>query len=105
MPKYRILLVEELVLSDSGEFQVEAPTPEIAAAILIKAHEDARDADSNTVALPDGQEHEIEPENVVRGRVFCILVNDKGEDGDELTPDFDPAPQDAAPQASQEQPS
>ncbi len=27
MPKYRILLVEELVLSDSGEFQVEAPQP------------------------------------------------------------------------------
>lgn len=43
MPKYRMLLVEELVESDCGEFDVEASTPEAAAAILIEAHDRARD--------------------------------------------------------------
>lgn len=86
MSKYRMLLVEELVESDCGEFDVEASTPEAAAAILIDAHGRARDEDSSWVSLPDGQRRRIEPENVVRTRVFCVLLDEKGDDVREIDP-------------------
>ena len=81
MPKFRILLVEELVLSDSGEFTIEASTPAEAAAALIEARHAGLDNDDDTVRLPDGQTQHIEPEDVVRSRTFCVLLD---EDGDEV---------------------
>lgn len=88
MPKYRLLLVEELVLSDCAEFHVEAASEAKAAALLVQARHDALDGDSNLVALPDGQAHNIEPEDVVRSRVFCVLLDDAGEEIREVVPDF-----------------
>lgn len=92
MPKYRMLLVEELVESDSAEFSVDADTPETASAILIDAHARARDRDSNTVSLPDGQAHRIEPDNVVRSRVFCVPLDDEGNEVREISDDFPAGP-------------
>lgn len=81
MPKFRILLVEELMLSDSGEFTIEASTPAEAVAALIEARHVGLDNDDDTVRLPDGQTQHIEPEDVVRSRTFCVLLDD---DGDEI---------------------
>ena len=89
MSKYRMLLVEELVESDSGEFIVEAASPEVAAAILITAHA-ARDDDSNIVRLPDGQECEIDPNGIIESRVFCVLLDDTGKELHEVEPDYTP---------------
>lgn len=88
MPKYRLLLVEELVLSDCAEFHVDAPTEADAAAFLINARHEGLDRDSNLVSLPDGQSHNIEPEDIVRSRVFCVLLDEKGEEIREIIPDF-----------------
>lgn len=79
MPKFRMLLVERQVLGDSGEFYVEAKTAEEAAQILIDARDKARDNDSNEVELSDGQMRYIEPNDILESRVFCVLLNDRGE--------------------------
>lgn len=95
MPNYRMLLIEELVISDSGEFTVDAESPAHAAALLIQAHDAARDEDSDIVRLPDGQERRIEPDDVVRSRVFCVLLNESGEEVGEVEPDSSGATEDA----------
>lgn len=84
MPKFRMLLVEELVESDCAEFTVDAATPEAASAILVDAHTRARDSCSSWVSLPDGQRKRIEPDNVVRSRVFCVLLDDSGDEVREI---------------------
>ena len=86
MPKHRILLVEELVLSDSAEFLVDAITPRDAAAYLIKARLSALDEDTDTVHLPDGQRAKITPEAVVRSRLFCMLLDEAGNQICEIEP-------------------
>ncbi len=91
MPLYRMLLVEELVESDSGEFNVEAESPAAAAATLIAAHNAARDNDSDIVRLPDGQARTISPDDVIRNRVFCILLDETGAEVCEVEPDSDAA--------------
>ncbi len=99
MPKFRMLLVEELVESDCAEFSVEAPTPEAASAILVDAHARARDSCSSWVSLPDGQRKHIEPENIVRSRVFCVLLDDNGDEVREI--DLDAAVSSSRPQILQ----
>jgi hypothetical protein len=86
MPAIRMLLVEELVETDSGEFIVNAPTPREAARILVRAHEAARDRDSNIVELPDGQRCRIEPNNIVKARAFCVLLDEAGNEQYEIDP-------------------
>ncbi len=90
--RYRMLLVEQLVEEDSAEFVVEAASPGLAAAILHEAHGLARDQDTNMVSLPDGQWHNIEPTDIVRSRVFCILLDADGNEIGEVEPDFGSAP-------------
>jgi len=81
-------LVEQLVEEDSGDFTVEADTPAQAAAILLQAHDSAREADRNLVTLPDGQARNIEPDDVVGTRVFCLLLDEEGDEiGGEIVPD------------------
>lgn len=72
--KYKTLAAEP---SDAGA----------ATAILLQAHDDARDADRNLVVLPDGQARTIDPADVVSNRVFCILLNDDGEEVREIEAD------------------
>jgi hypothetical protein len=106
MTKYRILLVEELVLSDSAEFFVESDTPAGAAAILIKARQAGLDEDTDTVHLPDGQRAQITPQNIVESRLFCVLLDDAGNQIVEIPTDPDlrakKAPQPVAPRAPDE---
>ncbi|OAI28171.1 hypothetical protein A1351_12215 [Methylosinus sp. R-45379] len=84
MPTYRILLVEELVESDCAEFRVAAPTTRDAANVLVDAHARAREKSSNWVSLPDGQSARIEPDNIVRTRVYCVLLDDNGDEVEEI---------------------
>jgi hypothetical protein len=95
MRKFRILLVEELVLSDSGEFTIEASTPAEAAAALIEARYAGLDNDDDTVRLPDGQTQHIEPEDVVRSSIFCMLLDDDGYEIGEI--EISPRPTEGVP--------
>jgi len=38
MTRHRMRLVEQLIEEDSGDFLVEAPTPALAAGILLRLH-------------------------------------------------------------------
>jgi len=87
MTRYRIRLSEQSILEGSGDFTVDADTPELAAAILLKAHEAARDACSNLVVLADGQSRHIEHET-------------GDEIGGEIRPDDGPPPMDTESQDS-----
>jgi len=96
--RFKIRLVEHLIEEASGDFTVEADTPAQAAAILLQAHDTAREADRNLVTLPDGQARNIEPDDVVGNRVFCLLLDEEGDEiGGEIMPDR------GAPPAQQEQ--
>ncbi len=86
MPKHRILLVEELVLSDSAEFTVECGTTAEAASQLIKARLAGLDEDNDTVRLPDGQSAVVKPENIVRSRIFCMLLDENGNQIERIEP-------------------
>jgi hypothetical protein len=88
-----MLLFEEMIESDSGEFTVTADTPELAAAILFNAHDRSREECTSWVRLPDGQKQHIEPDNVIKTRVFCVLLNEAGEEVTEVEPDFSKAPE------------
>jgi len=88
MTRYRLRLVEQSILEDSGDFTVEAGTPELAAAVLLRAHGAAREACRDLVVLPDGQSRRIEPREVVDSNVFCIRLDDAGDEvGGEIKPD------------------
>jgi hypothetical protein len=84
---YRLRLVKELIEGDSGEFTVNAATPQAAAAVLLTAHAKAREKGSNHVILPDGQAQWIEPDAIIKTRVFCVLLDDHGNELYEIDPE------------------
>jgi len=87
--RFKMRLVEHLIEEASGDFTVEAETPAQAAGILLQAHDTAREADRNLVTLPDGQARNIEPDDVVGNRVFCLLLDEEGDEiGGEIMPDW-----------------
>jgi len=91
--RHRLRLVERSILEGSGDFTVEADTPELAAAVLLRAHDAAREACRDLVVLPDGQSRRIEPKEVVDNNVFCIRLDDAGDEiGGEIKPDDGPPP-------------
>lgn len=93
MTRWRMRLVEQSTLEDSGDFTVEADTPELAAAVLLRAHDAAREDCRDLVALPDGQARRIEPREVVDSNVFCIRLDEAGNEvGGEIEPDDGPSP-------------
>jgi len=95
MTRYRLRLVEQSMLEDSGDFIVEADTPELAAAVLLRVHDAAREACRDLVVLPDGQSRPIEPRKMVDNNVFCIRLDDAGDEvGGEIKPDDGPLPVD-----------
>ena len=102
MTRFRIRLVEHLVEEDSGDFTVEAPTPKLAAGVLLAAHDAARDRCEDLVVLPDGQAQTIEPTDVVRNRVFCMLLDDAGEELREVEADWPTPAQDSTESADTE---
>jgi len=88
MTHCRIRLVEQSILEGSGDFTVDADTPELAAAVLLRAHDVAREACRDLVVLPDGQSRRIEPREVVDNKVFCIRLDEAGDEiGGEIKPD------------------
>lgn len=91
MARHRMRLVERLIQEDSGDFAVEAPTPALAAGILLAAHAAARERGSDLVRLPDGQAGRIEPTNVVENQVFCMLLDERDQELEEVEPEW-PAP-------------
>lgn len=93
MTRWRMRLVEQSILEDCGDFTVEADTPELAAAILLRAHDAARRDCRDTVALPDGQARRIEPREVVDNNVFCIRLDEEGNEvGGEIESDDGTSP-------------
>jgi len=91
--RFRVRLVEQSILEGSGDFTVEAETPELAAAVLLRAHDAAREACRDLVVLPDGQSRHVEPREVVDNNVFCIRLDDAGDEvGGEIKPDDGPPP-------------
>ena len=93
-------LVEQLIEEDSGDFLVEAPTPELAAGILLQAHQVARAQDSNLVTLADGQCRHINPTHAARNETFCLLMDDNGEEIEEVHPEWQSAPDNEQQQAA-----
>ena len=91
MTLHRMRLVERLVEEDSGDFLVEAPTPELAAGILLAAHDRAREQCSDVVTLPDGQRRRIEPTDVVENRTFFMLLDEAGQEIKEIDPEWEGA--------------
>ena len=98
MTRHRMRLVERLIEDDSGDFIVEAPTPALAAAILLAAHDRAREQCSSVVTLPDGLaetqsvcrwSRRIEPTNVVENSVFCMLLDEAGQEIEEIDPEWE----------------
>jgi len=85
-------LVEQMIEEDSGDFTLDAPTPERAAAVLLAAHDRARERGSNHVRLADGQSCRIEPDDVVRTRAFCVLLDESGQELREVEPDHGEEP-------------
>ena len=79
-------LVEQLTEEGSGDFTVDAATPEQAAAILLAAHAKARARCSNQVHLPDGQSCWIEPNSAVDTCTFCLLLDERGQELREVEP-------------------
>lgn len=80
-------LVEQLLQEGSGDFLVGAATPALAAGLLLKAHDAARERASSFVTLADGQSCRIEPNSVVENRTFCILLDEAGQEIREVEPD------------------
>ena len=101
MTRYRIRLVEQSILEGSGDFTVEADTPALAATVLLRAHDAAREAYRDLVVLPDGQSRRIEPREVIDNKVFCIRLDEAGDEiGGEIEPDDGRPPMDTESQDS-----
>ena len=100
MTRHWMRLVEQSVQEDSGDFLVEAPTPELAAGILLQAHQAARTRDSNLVTLADGQCRHINPTHAARNETFCLLMDDNGERIKEVHPEWQSAPDNEQRQAA-----
>ena len=93
-------LVERRVHEGTCDFIIEAPTPALAAGILLTAHKRAFKQCSNLVTLPDGL---TETQSVCRwsryiGAMFviensglCKLLDEAGREIEEVTPEYDGA--------------
>lgn len=91
MTRHRMRLVERLIEEDSGDFIIEAPTPALAAGILLAAHNSARERCSSVVTLPDGQHRRIEPTDVIESSTFCMLLDEAGQEIKEIDPEWEGA--------------
>ena len=92
MTRHRMRLVEQVIEEGSGDFTVDAPTPEQAATVLLAAHAQARERASNQVSLPNGQSCRIEPDTVVETHTFCVLLDETAREVREVEPDHGEQP-------------
>ena len=84
-------LVERIVQEGICDFLVEAPTPALAAAILLAAHKQAFKQCSNLVTLPDGQSRYIGATFVVENSGLCRLLDEAGQEIEEVAPEWEGA--------------
>ena len=84
-------LVERRVQEGTCDFIVEAPTPALAAGILLAAHNRAREQCSNLVTLPDGQRRYIGGMFVTENSGLCRLLDETGQEIEEVTPEWEEA--------------
>lgn len=74
MPDFRVTLVERLFEADAGDFRITATDAEAAARIVLNAVPDSVDSDGiRTTILPDGQEVDLEVEEVVHGEIVAMV--------------------------------
>lgn len=91
MTRHRMRLVERRIQEGSCDFLVEAPTPALAAAILLAAHRRAFKQCSNLVTLPNGQGHHIGAMFVVENSGLCKLLDEAGQEIEEVIPEWEGA--------------
>ena len=91
MTRHRMRLVERRIQEGSCDFIVEAPTPALAAAILLAAHRRALKQCSNLVTLPDGQSRYIGAMFVIENSGLCKLLDEAGQEIEEVTPEWEEA--------------
>ena len=103
-------LVERIVHESGCDFLVEAPTPALAAAILLAAHKQAFKQCANLVTLPDGLaetqsvcrwSRRIGETFVVKNSGVCRLLDEAGEEIKDVEPDWQGAAADGQPQSAQ----
>lgn len=79
MAAHRIRIAERTVFQSEATAGIDAASPEIAAARLLAAYQDAISAGRQIIALPDGQELLLERTETVETSVALYLVNEAGE--------------------------
>ena len=87
MTRHRMRLVERRVQEGTCDFIVEAPTPALAAAILLAAHDRARKQCNTLVMLPDGQKRRIGGMFVIENSGLCRLLDEAGQEIEEVIPE------------------
>lgn len=70
---------------------MEAPTPALAAAILLAAHKQAFKQCSNLVTLPDGPSRYIGATFVVKNSGLCRLLDEAGQEIEGVAPEWEGA--------------
>ena len=82
-------LVERRVQEGTCDFIIEAPTPALAAGILLTAHKQAFKQCSNLVTLPDGQSRYIGAMFVIENSGLCRLLDETGQEIKEIDPEWE----------------
>ena len=91
MTRHRMRLVERIVQEGSCDFIVETPTPALAAAILLAAHKQAFKQCSSLVMLPHRQSRYIGGRFVVENSGLCRLLDETGQEIEEVIPEWEGA--------------
>ncbi|QDJ12281.1 Hypothetical protein HVPorG_05053 (plasmid) [Roseomonas mucosa] len=86
MAKYSMRLVQRTTEQGSGDFVIEAATPEGAAAVLSDAYKAACAEDSSIIKLADGQSQVIERTEVLGREVSFVLLDEHGDEVRTVTP-------------------
>lgn len=92
MARIRMRLVQQTTEEGSGDFVLEADSPEAAAAILSRAWKLAMAEGSSLVRLPDGQVQLIERTDIIARRVSFLLLDKHGDEVRAVTPPNGHAP-------------
>lgn len=79
MSSYRIKITETTTTQGEAAFDIEADTPQSAAALVSAAYYSARAINSLILVLPDGQREVLDGTNTVDVGVVFSLLNSAGE--------------------------
>ena len=82
-------LVERRVQEGTCDFIIEAPTPALAAGVLLTAYNKAREQCSNFVTLPNGQSRYIRSMFMIENSGLCRLLDAAGQEVKEIDPEWE----------------